>query len=66
MLPMAAIKTATMVSAELLGIQNELGSIETNKIADIIGVEGNPINDIGLMQKVVFVMKEGKIYKSPN
>ena len=66
MLPMDAIKTATMVSAELLGIQDELGSIETNKIADIIGVDGNPINDIGLMQKVVFVMKAGKIYKSPN
>ena len=66
MLPMDAIKTATMVSAELLGIQDELGSIETNKIADIIGVDGNPINDMGLMQKVVFVMKAGKIYKSPN
>ncbi len=66
MLPMDALKSATMVSAELLGIQDKLGSIETNKIADIIAVEGNPIDDIRFMQKVIFVMKEGKIYRSPN
>lgn len=66
MLPMDALKSATMVSAELLGIQDKLGSIETNKIADIIAVEGNPIDDISFMQKVIFVMKEGKIYRSPN
>ncbi len=63
---MDALKSATMVSAELLGIQDKLGSIETNKIADIIAVEGNPIDDIRFMQKVIFVMKEGKIYRSPN
>ena len=66
MLPMDAVKSATMVSAELLGIQDKLGSIETNKIADIIAVEGNPIDDISFMQKVIFVMKEGKVYRSPN
>ncbi len=66
MLPMDALKSATMVSAELLGIQDKLGSIETNKIADIIAVEGNPIDDIRFMQKVIFVMKEGKVYRSPN
>jgi len=55
-----------MVSAELLGIQDKLGSIETNKIADIIAVEGNPIDDISFLQKVIFVMKEGKVYRSPN
>ena len=66
MLPMDALKSATIVSAELLGIQDKLGSIETNKIADIIAVEGNPIDDISFMQKVIFVMKEGKVYRSPN
>ena len=66
MLPMDAVKSATMVSAELLGIQDKLGSIETNKIADIIAVEGNPIDDISFLQKVIFVMKEGKVYRSPN
>ena len=66
MLPMDAVKSATMVSAELLGIQDRLGSIETNKIADIIAVEGNPIDDISFLQNVIFVMKEGKVYRSPN
>ena len=63
---MDAVKSATMVSAELLGIQDKLGSIETNKIADIIAVEGNPIDDISFLQNVIFVMKEGKVYRSPN
>ena len=66
MLPMDAVKSATMVSAELLGINDKLGSIETNKIADIIAVEGNPIDDISFLQNVIFVMKEGKVYRSPN
>ena len=66
MLPMDAVKSSTMVSAELLGIQDKLGSIETNKIADIIAVEGNPIDDISFLQNVIFVMKEGKVYRSPN
>ena len=66
MLPMDAVKSATMVSAELLDIQDKLGSIETNKIADIIAVEGNPIDDISFLQNVIFVMKEGKVYRSPN
>ena len=63
---MDAVKSSTMVSAELLGIQDKLGSIETNKIADIIAVEGNPIDDISFLQNVIFVMKEGKVYRSPN
>ena len=63
---MDAVKSATMVSAELLGIQDKLGSIETNKIADIIAVEGNPIDDFSFLQNVIFVMKEGKVYRSPN
>ena len=66
MLPMDAVKSATMVSAELLGIQDKLGSIETNKIADIIAVKGNPIDDISFRQKVICGMKEGKVYRSPN
>ena len=46
------------------GQSDSFGSIETGKLADIIAVPGNPIDDITLMQKVVFVMKEGKVYKS--
>ena len=60
---MEAIKSATIISSEMLGISDELGSVESGKLADLIAVEGNPIKDITALQKVVFVMKEGKIYK---
>jgi len=61
--PMAAIQSATRVAAELLGVQDELGTLEKGKIADIVAVPGNPLEDITRMRKVVFVMKEGVIYK---
>jgi imidazolonepropionase-like amidohydrolase len=61
--PMDAIKAATMETAKLLRIDSKLGSIESGKIADIIAVDGNPLNDLSVMQNVVFVMKEGNVYK---
>ena len=60
---MEAIQSATKNGAMLLGIWDKLGSIEKGKIADIIAVDGDPINNIKSMEKVVFVMKEGKVYK---
>jgi imidazolonepropionase-like amidohydrolase len=63
MLPMESIKAATVAAAELLGISDKVGSIEKGKLADIIAVEGDPIQDIKVMGKVQFVMKEGKVYK---
>jgi len=64
--PMQAIKTATIYSAELLSINDRLGVLEKGFIADIIAVKGDPLKDITLLQKVSFVMKEGKIYKRPD
>ncbi|MFQ5674827.1 MAG: amidohydrolase family protein [bacterium] len=61
---MEAIQSATRVPAELLGIEDELGTLETGKIADIVAVPGDPLQDISVMTKVAFVMKEGKIYKN--
>lgn len=60
---MKAIQAATRVAAELLGVQDRLGTLEKGKTADIVAVPGNPLEDITLMQKVNFVMKEGVIYK---
>lgn len=60
---MEAIQAATRVTAELLGIEDELGTLEKGKIADIIAVDGDPLQDITAMQKVAFVMKEGVVYK---
>ncbi len=60
--PMAAIKAATTSAADLLGISDKTGSISKGKFADIIAVDGNPLEDIRVMKNVTFVMKEGKIY----
>jgi imidazolonepropionase-like amidohydrolase len=58
------IKCATLNAADLLGMKNTLGSIEVGKIADIVAVEGDPSVDIKVMKNVVFVMKEGIVYKT--
>ena len=57
------LKMATINSAELLGFGETLGTIEEGKLADIIAMEGSPIEDIENIRKVIFVMKDGKIYK---
>ncbi len=62
---MAALQSATMTTAELLDQEDQLGSISDGKLADIIAVPGNPIDDISLMRQVSFVMKDGKVYKQP-
>lgn len=63
MKPMDAIKAATINAATLLGKQDLLGSIEVGKLADIVAVEGNPLQDAQAFGRVVFVMKDGVVYK---
>lgn len=58
-----ALRSAMVSPAKLLNISDELGTIESGKLADIIAVEGNPLEDIRVMEKVVFVMKDGAIFK---
>ncbi len=58
-----AIQSATLSAATLLGISDRIGSIEKGKIADIIAVNGDPLQDIKVLSIMQFVMKEGVIYK---
>src|SRR2546422_5738987 len=60
---MDAIKAGTLNGAKLLGWDNHLGSLTTGKWADIVAVAGDPLKDIHAMEKVVFVMKNGVVYK---
>jgi imidazolonepropionase-like amidohydrolase len=63
MTPLQSLQAATINSATLLKQQSELGQIKEGFLADIIAVDGNPIENISLMQNVSFVMKDGKVYK---
>lgn len=59
-----AIRSSTILAAELIGIDENAGSVEPGKWADIVAVRGNPLEDVTFLENVQFVMKEGKIYKS--
>ncbi|MDI9239283.1 amidohydrolase family protein [Lysobacter sp. LF1] len=59
-----ALQAATIRAAEVLGVDDQ-GVIEAGKRADIVAVPGNPLEDINQVMKVDFVMKDGKIYRSP-
>ena len=63
MTPMQAIQAATSNAADLLGKSELLGSIKAGKYADIVAVQGNPLEDIRVLEHVKFVMKDGKVYK---
>ncbi|MFY8135210.1 MAG: amidohydrolase family protein [Aquimonas sp.] len=60
-----ALQSATKNAAELLGEWESLGSLEAGKFADVVAVAGNPIENIGLMRNVQFVMKAGAVVKAP-
>lgn len=62
MTPAQALQSATVTAAELLGMQDRVGMIEPGKLADIVAVPGDPTVDIGVMEKVDFVMKNGVVY----
>jgi len=61
--PAYTLQMATVNAAELLGHQDEIGSVTPGKYADIVAVPGNPLDDISVMGKVNFVMKAGVVYK---
>jgi imidazolonepropionase-like amidohydrolase len=63
MSPAAALRSATSVAAALLGVDDRLGTLASGKVADIIAVPGNPLDDIRVTERVSFVMKDGLIVK---
>ncbi len=63
MTPLEAIRSATLVAAELLGTNADVGDLEVGKYADLIAVAGNPLNDISLLEDVRVVVKGGRVVK---
>ena len=64
MKPAEAIRSATLVNAELMSLGKQAGSIETGYFADIIAVSGDPLRDVTTLEHVRFVMKDGRVYKN--
>ena len=64
MAPLAALQSATIHAADLMGLSAKTGTLETGKWADIIAVDKNPLDDVRVLQNVKFVMKAGVVYKN--
>lgn len=62
--PMAALVSATSLSAESLGLEKSIGSLAQGMDADIIAMDGNPLQDFTAVRRVVFVMKGGKVFEN--
>jgi imidazolonepropionase-like amidohydrolase len=62
--PMAAIESATSVSAESMNLQDQIGALAPGMQADIIAFDGNPLQDVTAVRRVVFVMKGGTVFES--
>jgi imidazolonepropionase-like amidohydrolase len=63
--PAQVLQAATLNDARLLGMENEVGVIKPKAFADIIAVNGNPLDDLSAIERVVWVMKNGTVYKAP-
>jgi adenine deaminase len=64
MTPLQAIRSATLNGAAYLGMDKEIGSLETGKLADLIVMDANPLNDIRNSEKIKYVVINGRIYDS--
>jgi imidazolonepropionase-like amidohydrolase len=64
MSPSRVLQSATIVNAQAFGWQDQIGSVEKGKFADLIAVSGDPLADITEMQRVKFVMKGGKVIRN--
>lgn len=64
MTPIQAMMSATSVAAEMLRLSHEIGTIEAGKLADLVAVSGNPLDDVTVLEQVKFVMKSGVVVKN--
>src|SRR5207302_9329195 len=62
--PMAALVSATSLAAQSLNLADSIGAIVPGLLADLIAVDGNPMDDFTAIRRVVFVMKGGTVYKN--
>ena len=62
--PVAALRSATSVDAELLGVADRVGTLKAGKLADVVAVPGDPTVDIGQVEQLFFVMKEGVVHRN--
>ena len=65
MSPLQALRAVTSQAATLMRMEDQIGSISPGKFADLVAVQGDPLGDINVMQKVQFVMKGGEVFASP-
>jgi imidazolonepropionase-like amidohydrolase len=65
MTPAEAIRAATVSGAELLGMSADIGTLEPGKRANLIAVAGDPLEDVTVLKRVEFVMKDGRVVGSP-
>jgi imidazolonepropionase-like amidohydrolase len=63
MTPLAALQAGTLNGAKLLGWQGQIGALKAGYLADVIAVRGDPLQDIGVLERVTFVMKGGMAYR---
>jgi imidazolonepropionase-like amidohydrolase len=65
MSPASALRSATLEAARVVGLEEQLGTVEAGKLADLVAVPGDPLADIRATTKVSFVMKGGVVHKQP-
>ncbi len=62
--PMEALESATSISAESMGMQDQIGSIAPGMEANIVAFDGNPVEDASAARRAIFVMKGGRVYEN--
>jgi len=66
MSPLQALRSATSQAAALMRMEDQVGSVQPGRFADLIAVQGDPLSDISVTQEIQFVMKGGEVFGSPH